>query len=646
MNRYLMFLLVFLLGVLIYILINGNNFSVGVNSLDDDSECSFTKTKRDDNLFRYDFFECSLSQISTSLSESVINTIGDLHLESCSLTTFPDLSKFAKLDTLKLYNMNLQSIQNKLPSSLTELYLQDCSLTTFPDLSKFANLYLLKLNNINLQSIDIQKLPSSLSILELQISSLTEIPDLSNLTQLDALYLYDMSLNNYDFNKSNVNASLSDLHLENCSLTEIPNLLKFANLSTLSITNNILQSFINIPSTLSDLYLQNCSLTEIPNLFKLPNLSTLILNNNNLQSIEIQNLPSSLSKLYLLDNPLISMPDFHNFKNKFKNELTIYYDKAFISEPISVDVCKSITDNITIYSNYNKDNIINTSNCLNIFNEQCENGKKKPECIKNIDDGHVGYCFNYQQKTCNNKKTDKECSGSKTIWCPSSDAIELRDNIQKLKNLLSDDIFNLGLYDFFKKLNPHIGKLLKHENEKHPIIFNGITEMIIELGIEKLERDSINKLMENNNSDEEEQLIDKIIKNISDNPHLIKYINSTEDVNLCYIINIMKNNIILYELIKYMIIHSAMLDLSIFERIRNFECMNETDSNKCNTHDMSKLIIIFATFVIIDHSLDKGIFNNDEINQVCEEISKEKCESCPVVKTMRTLCDEFLNIKP
>ena len=41
-----------------------------------------------------------------------------------------------------------------------------------------------------------------------------------------------------------------------------------------------------------------------------------------------------------------------------------------------------------------------------------------------------------------------------------------------------------------------------------------------------------------NNNDDEELLIDEIINDIIDNPHLIKYINSTEDVNLCYIINI------------------------------------------------------------------------------------------------------------
>ena len=41
--------------------------------------------------------------------------------------------------------------------------------------------------------------------------------------------------------------------------------------------------------------------------------------------------------------------------------------------------------------------------------------------------------------------------------------------------------------------------------------------------------------------------------------------------------------------------------------------------------------------------IDKNIFNNKDIDRVCKEMSKENCESCSEVTTMRRLCDEFLN---
>ncbi len=723
MNRYLIFLLAFLLGVLIYILTKGNNFSIGVNTVDDDdtSDCLDRINYGEDGIgysFRVDKPGCTFEKIQDILNKALddIPNITRINLYNCRLEKIPDLKIFNNLLSLNLsYNSSLNTeiltsdgISSKLNTNGTLLLVLDisnCNLTEIPYLKKLTSLSHLDLSYNDLSIINKRQdseyvlssdIPLNINKLNLSNCSLTKVPNLITFQELNSLDLSFNNLNINNFEKIGSRFNLNELVLINCNLTKIPNLSTYLKLNLINLSSNDLSkttiydltNSIGDPSTINSLYLDNCSLTEVPNLYNFNMLELLYLSHNNFKkniqtelnassSINLLNLSNCnltempnlsnltyLNTLYLSDNDLSKIgpneiQDNININvNNSSNYLDLYlYNTSltripnlnkftkcnvYLDDFPNIDICNSKTGNVNIYKKNKRgvDVLQKKLNCSDVF---CKAAENMPDCTSNIDNGHVGYCFNYKDKTCKNSfKWEALCGGkysSDQIWCNSSGAIEIHSDMEQLKELLTKTTIDISLYDHFKKLNPLIGKLLKYENENetHPIIFTGLTE-IIKLGIVKYEE--IGLLDEvGDNSDDIDRLTGNIIDEITKNPNLIKYINSTEHINICNIRNIMKNNTILFKLIKDILPVLAELDIYIFEVIRNYRCFNETDSNKCNTHDINKIIIIMMILQILEKTLGmKNFMANDEIDNLCESY----CESCSEYTTMRTLCDEFL----
>ena len=116
MNRYLLFLLAFLTGIFIYILTEGNNFSIGG---DTSPRCS------------------NFGDKNTTI----------LDLSNCKLSKIPDdLKDLKKLKTLNLQGNTLSGSQTwSNISQVKELDLSDCDLTKIPNLKEINNLERLNL---------------------------------------------------------------------------------------------------------------------------------------------------------------------------------------------------------------------------------------------------------------------------------------------------------------------------------------------------------------------------------------------------------------------------------------------------------------------------------------------------------------------
>ncbi|XP_052302785.1 receptor-like protein 15 isoform X3 [Populus trichocarpa] len=279
-----------------------------------------------------------------------------LYLDYNRLEGLIDLEEYlSSLETLYLGGNNINKlIASRGPSNLSTLSLG------FQNLSSLKNLYL---DSCSLDEHSLQSLGALPSLKNLSLQALiVTVPyggflDLKNLEYLDLSY---NTLNNSIFQAIGTMTSLRTLILQSCRIDgQIPttqvgffNLknLEFLDLSSNTLSNNILQTIRTMPS-LKTLWLQNCSLNgQLPTTQGLCDLNHLqelymydndligflppcLANMTSLQRLYLSSnhlkIPMSLSPLYNLSklksfygsgNEICAEEDDHNLTPKFQLE--------------------------------------------------------------------------------------------------------------------------------------------------------------------------------------------------------------------------------------------------------------------------------------------------------------------------------------
>jgi E3 ubiquitin-protein ligase SspH2 len=183
--------------------------------------------------------EFNIEEYITSLPDDIIQ----IDISYLKLTYIPDLTRFAKLETLWC-SSNLLTELTKLPPNLKHLYCDGNKLTSLPELP----INLDELDCCNNCLIILPKLPKMLTILDCCLNKLSLLPDLpSTLTELDCSDNLLTFLPNLPNN----------LYYLNCSFNKLTKIYKLSNeLRVLYCEGNLLTLLPNLPETLTEF---NCS---------------------------------------------------------------------------------------------------------------------------------------------------------------------------------------------------------------------------------------------------------------------------------------------------------------------------------------------------------------------------------------------------
>ena len=269
-------------------------------------------------------------EINNTIKESS-DSVTEIHINNCTFSQLPSLSKFTNLQSLELIGNRLLTLPTELRLlPLTSLDVSNNFIEKSVDLEQLSSL---KKLHINSNLIEYLKLPSSLEFINLsnniikqfhyQNNSLEKIicEDIEHITisspKLHTLHCstFDINLNRHHIAHLYINycvdeitipfnsfTCLKTLSLTHCELKQLPDIGKLE-LLDLDLSCNLFTSFpSNLPNSLTNLNLNYNQLTSIP-IQQLKNIKTLSLSGNDISQEELKKIPKDIQvQMYMNDD--------------------------------------------------------------------------------------------------------------------------------------------------------------------------------------------------------------------------------------------------------------------------------------------------------------------------------------------------------
>lgn len=224
------------------------------------------------------------------------------------LKNLPNLAVI-DIDTSKTVR-NLSGLQN-LPS-LKEFHCRSCNINDISPLSKFTKLERLKLGG-DFKSISSLKSLKSLKYLYLNSEVLQSFEVINDLFSLEELFVWVGSSSSFEIDRELPN--LRYIHIVDNPLESIPDLSKTPNLERFTVTNSNLKN-VDLPKCHANLKLLQFKMAKniqhISPIKNMPKLEELSIYESPIENIEIGHLPS-LKKLTLSGTNITEVKNFDHF---------------------------------------------------------------------------------------------------------------------------------------------------------------------------------------------------------------------------------------------------------------------------------------------------------------------------------------------